>query len=47
MAASQIGLALGEISRATSAALIAAGLLSVVIFPAAAVTLLGRERAKA
>ena len=42
VAASQIGLELGLITKATSAALIAAGLLSVLIFPLMALTLLGR-----
>ncbi len=40
VAASQIGLALGLITKATGAALIAAGLLSVLIFPIIALTLL-------
>jgi hypothetical protein len=40
VAASQIGLELGLITKATSAALIAAGLLSVLIFPLVALTLL-------
>jgi Kef-type K+ transport system membrane component KefB len=40
VAASQIGLALKVVSLATSAALIAAGLLSVLLFPLAALTLL-------
>ncbi len=38
--AGQIGMNLGLISQATGAALIAAGLLSVLIFPAAALALL-------
>lgn len=38
--ASQIGLELGEISAATGAALIAAGLLSVLLFPLGALTVL-------
>ncbi len=42
VAASQIGLALGLITKATGAALIAAGLLSVLIFPILALTLLRR-----
>ncbi len=42
VAASQIGLALKVLSLATSAALIAAGLLSVLIFPLGALTLLRR-----
>src|SRR5437588_12159363 len=40
VAASQIGLELGLITKATSAALIDAGLLSVLIFPILALTLL-------
>jgi Kef-type K+ transport system membrane component KefB len=43
VAAAQIGLSLGRISSGTAAALIAAGLLSVVVFPPAALGLL-RER---
>jgi Kef-type K+ transport system membrane component KefB len=43
VAASEIGLELGLITKATGAALIAAGLLSVVIFPIGALTLLGRD----
>ena len=42
VAASQIGLELGLITKATSSALIAAGLLSVLIFPFMALTLLRR-----
>jgi Kef-type K+ transport system membrane component KefB len=42
VAASQIGLELGLITKATGAALIAAGLLSVLIFPLLALTLLRR-----
>ena len=42
VAGSQIGTALGLIRQATAAALIAAGLLSVVIFPLAALTMLRR-----
>jgi Kef-type K+ transport system membrane component KefB len=42
VAASQIGLDLGLITKTTSAALIAAGLLSVLIFPLLAMTLLRR-----
>ena len=41
--ATQIGAELGEISPETSAALVSAGLLSVVVFPLAALTVLGRE----
>src|SRR5713226_1031932 len=43
VAASQIGLELGLITKATSAALIAAGLLSVLLFPLIALTLLRRD----
>lgn len=42
VAASQIGLELGLISKASGAALVAAGLLSVLIFPILALTLLRR-----
>ncbi len=42
VAATQIGLVLGVITRATGAALIVAGLLSVLIFPVLAFTLLRR-----
>ncbi len=45
VAAAQIGMELGTISEATGAALIAAGLLSVLIFPLAALTLLRRGEA--
>jgi Kef-type K+ transport system membrane component KefB len=44
VAASQIGLELGLITKATGAALIAAGLLSVLIFPLLALTILRRTR---
>jgi Kef-type K+ transport system membrane component KefB len=40
--AAQIGMELGMLTRGTGAALIAVGLLSVMIFPLAAVTALGR-----
>jgi len=40
--ATQIGVALGEIRGDTAAALVSAGLLSVVIFPLVALSLLGR-----
>ncbi|HUR22390.1 MAG TPA: cation:proton antiporter [Acidimicrobiales bacterium] len=40
--ATQIGVTLGEIRGDTAAALVSAGLLSVVIFPLAALSLLGR-----
>ena len=38
---------LGLISAATGAALVAAGLLSVVLFPLTALTVLGREETAA
>lgn len=44
VAATAIGIELGAIKPATAAAFIAAGLLSVVVFPATALALLGRER---
>ena len=44
VAATQIGLQLGVVSRASAAALVAAGLLSVVIFPALGLVLLRRQR---
>ena len=44
VAATQIGLQLGVVSRASAAGLVAAGLLSVVISPALAVVLLRREQ---
>ena len=43
MAASQISLELGLITKVTSAALIAAGLLSVLIFPIIALAILRRS----
>ena len=43
VAATQIGLQLGVVSRASAAALVAAGLLSVVICPALGLVLLRRE----
>jgi Kef-type K+ transport system membrane component KefB len=43
VAATQIGLQLGVVSRASAAALVAAGLLSVVISPALGLVLLRRE----
>ncbi len=43
VAASQIGMELSLLSRATGAALITAGLLSVVLFPIIALTLLRRQ----
>ena len=42
VAASMIGLELGQLDQATGAALIAAGLLSVLAFPLLALTLLRR-----
>jgi hypothetical protein len=42
VAATQIGMELGRISTVSGAALICAGLLSVVVFPAAALTVLRR-----
>jgi Kef-type K+ transport system membrane component KefB len=45
VAASMIGIELGLIDAATGAALIAAGLLSVLIFPLAALTILRRREA--
>ena len=42
VAAAQIGMELGRISAVTGAAMICAGLLSVLVFPAAALTLLRR-----
>jgi Kef-type K+ transport system membrane component KefB len=44
VAATQIGLQLGVVSRASAAGLVAAGLLSVVICPALGLVLLRRER---
>src|SRR5204862_2947176 len=46
VAAVQIGTLLGEISAATGAALIGAGLLSVILFPLLALMLLGGSGAK-
>jgi Kef-type K+ transport system membrane component KefB len=43
VAASQIGMDIGVLTQANGAALIAAGLLSVIIFPALGLTLLRRE----
>jgi Kef-type K+ transport system membrane component KefB len=43
VAASQIGMDLGVLTKANGAALIAAGLLSVIIFPALGLTLLRRD----
>jgi Kef-type K+ transport system membrane component KefB len=48
VAATQIGMELGVVTRANGAALVAAGLLSVLLFPVAALTVLrGRARAPA
>lgn len=44
VAAAKIGMELGELSEATAAAIIAAGLLSVLIFPPAALTILQAGR---
>jgi Kef-type K+ transport system membrane component KefB len=46
VAATTVGLSLGIITKASAAALIAAGLLSVLIFPLAALTLLRRLEAR-
>ena len=43
VAATQIGLQLGIVSRASAAALVAAGLLSVIICPALGLALLRRD----
>jgi Kef-type K+ transport system membrane component KefB len=45
--AAQVGMELGMLSQATGAALVASGLLSVIIFPATALTLLGRPASEA
>lgn len=47
VAASAIGMQLGVITRVTEAALVAAGLFSVLIFPALALTLLARDESPA
>jgi predicted Kef-type K+ transport protein len=44
VAASQIGLELGLITKTTGAALMAAGLLSVLVFPVLAITILRHNR---
>jgi Kef-type K+ transport system membrane component KefB len=44
VAATQIGVSLGVVTKASAAGLIAAGLLSVMIFPATGLTLLRRGR---
>jgi Kef-type K+ transport system membrane component KefB len=46
VAASAIGMELGLLGRATGAALVAAGLVSVLVFPVAATTLLRRSGAE-
>jgi hypothetical protein len=46
VAATQIGLQLGVVSRASAAGLVAAGLLSVVISPALGLVLLRREHSE-
>jgi hypothetical protein len=43
----QIGVELGELRPDTAAALVTAGLLSVVIFPLAALSILGRPEVEA
>ena len=43
MAATQIGVQLGVVTRASAAGLIAAGLLSVIIAPALSLALLRRK----
>jgi hypothetical protein len=47
VAATQIGLQLGTVSRASAAGLVAAGLLSVVISPALGLALLRRREPRA
>ena len=47
VAAAMIGLELGQLDEATAAALVAAGLLSVLLFPLGALALLGGGRAQA
>ena len=44
VAAAQVGMELGSLSRTTGAALVSAGLLSVLFFPPAALSLLGGDR---
>jgi hypothetical protein len=44
VAASQIGLELGVLTEATAAALIATGLLSVLVFPLGALSILRRAQ---
>jgi Kef-type K+ transport system membrane component KefB len=47
VAAAEIGIALGQITKTTGAALIGAGLLSVAIFPGLALVILGGAKANA
>ena len=47
VAATSIGIDLGAIEPGTAAAFVAAGLVSVIVFPAAALSLLGRKAATA
>jgi hypothetical protein len=47
VAATQIGVQLGVVSRASAAALVAAGLLSVIISPALGLSLLRRTQPEA
>ena len=47
VAATQIGVEIDAIDGATAAALVGAGILSVLLFPAAALVLLGREQSYA
>ena len=44
VAATQIGVSLGVVTKASAAGLIAAGLLSVIIFPATGLSLLRRSQ---
>jgi hypothetical protein len=44
--ATQIGVATGQLTPVTAAALVCAGLLSVLVFPAAALTLLRGDSAQ-
>jgi Kef-type K+ transport system membrane component KefB len=46
VAATQIGVALGKVSEATAAAMVATGLLSVVVFPVVALSILRRAAAE-
>jgi len=47
VAATQIGTEIGAIDAATAAALVGAGIVSVLLFPAAALVVLGRQPAYA